>query len=160
MVMDFVLFDWRLQAEQQKRRFVPLTFEPPPETVPQVTVLPPATSVEGDPLGVDVMSCGGERPEELTVRLSTAEGGPATEPFSATVPIRPGAGGQTVVVGSVPAPGKYLMTSRMRDVAVESELITGRCGSETATAFRKPMAKRRADLQREVKPVRTVVGEV
>jgi hypothetical protein len=79
MVMDVVLFDWRFQAEQQRRRFVPLAFEPPPEGVQQVAVLPPATSFEGEPLRVDVVSCGSERSEELAVGLSTAEEEPATE---------------------------------------------------------------------------------
>ena len=123
MVMDVVLFDWRFQAEQQGRRFVPLAFAPPPEGVQQVAVLPPATSIAGGPLQVDVVSCGRERPEDLTVGLSTAEGGAATEPILASVPIRPGAGGRTVTVDEAPPPGKYVMTARVRDVEVQSNLL-------------------------------------
>jgi predicted esterase len=123
MVMDFVLFDWRLQAEQQRRRFVPLTFEPPAEGVAQVAVLPPATSVEGEPLRFEVVACGGERSEELAVRLATSEGEPAAEPFSATAPIRAGAGVQAVSVDQRPTRGTHVMTSRVQGVEVESELL-------------------------------------
>lgn len=123
MVMDFVLFDWRFQAEQQRRRFVSLTFEPPPEGVHQVAVLPPATSFEGEPQRLGLVSCGRERSEEVIARLSTAEGGAATEPFLTSVPIQPGAGGQSIFVDSAPPPGKYLMASRVRDVEVESNLL-------------------------------------
>ncbi len=93
MVMDLVLFDWRFQAEYQKRRWVPLSFEAPPDGVDRAVVLPPTAATAGRPLSVDVVSCGAERSEDLHVSFSDTDQETALEPQTIAVPIAAGAAG-------------------------------------------------------------------